>query len=75
MSKTRLQELQDSLPEGFGVDTYSPGDGVTRYRFFASEPFDYFGGRGIYTALGLKEANTFADGLEIGYWQAKSEGR
>ena len=70
---TRLEELRESLPAGFGVDDYSPGDGVTRYRFFDREPFDYFGGRGIYTALGLKEANTFAAGVCAGFYAAKGE--
>ena len=42
--------------------TYSPGDGVTRYRFF-EKPSDYFGPEnGTYTALGLKEATIYARG-------------
>lgn len=65
--KSRLQELRESLPAGFGVDSYGPGDGVTRYRFFASEPVEYFAGRGIYTALGIAEAEVFASGLGQGY--------
>ena len=71
--KSRLQELIDSLPEGFGVDTYSPGDGVTRYRFFDREPFGYFAGNGIYTALGIAEAEAFARGLSWGYHVGKGE--
>lgn len=46
---------------GLHVETWSPGDGVTRYRFF-SEPADYFGGSDnikLYTALGIKEASTW----------------
>ena len=51
------------------VRTYSPGDGVTRYRFFrySGDDFndatnDYFGPEnGIYTALGIKEALAFAN--------------
>jgi hypothetical protein len=51
---------------GVKVDSYSPGDGVTRYRFFTTEPAEYFGGRGIYTALGAKEAMTFIAGFAQG---------
>ena len=60
---TRLAALA-----GMYVRTYSPGDGVTRYRFFArasdgSEPNDYFGpANGLHTALGFKEAMTYAQG-------------
>ncbi len=65
--KTRLDKLRADLPPGYSVETYSPGDGVTRYRFFKNAPAkqDYFGpDNGIYTALGYKEAETFASGLE-----------
>lgn len=64
--KTRLQQLEDLLPSRFMVRTWSPGDGVTRYRFFENAPPNqsYFGPQnGIYTALGYKEAYTFAEGL------------
>jgi hypothetical protein len=47
---------------GLFIDSYSPGDGVTRYRFFL-QPTDYFAGDGIYTALGKKEAETFVNGF------------
>ena len=97
----RLEMLQDRLPDGWYIDTWSPGDGVTRYRFFhrdgdycvnketsasgkirncsltrlqapiptqqhqcCFEKSDYFGpSNGRYTALGYKEAATFAAGL------------
>jgi hypothetical protein len=63
---TRLAHLEDSCERaGLKVDTWSPGDGVTRYRFFLandSQGSDYFGGRGIFTALGLKEAFAFVNG-------------
>jgi hypothetical protein len=60
---------------GVEVDTYSPGDGVTRYRFFKIDPGadyanDYFAGYGLYTALGWKEAVTFATGWRAGMEQA-----
>lgn len=63
---TRLQELEEHCANvGLYVDTYSPGDGVTRYRFDPERP-DYFAMRGIYTALGLKEAWAFANGYAYG---------
>lgn len=58
--KTRLEEMQDYAKSlGITVATWSPGDGVTRYRFFekAGPGQTYFGpASGMYTALGLKEA-------------------
>jgi hypothetical protein len=74
---TRLEKLQKSLPPGFEVHTWSPGDGATRYRFFDNttgqhEHLGYFGpANGIFTALGLKEAKTFARGLSAGYWSVR----
>lgn len=47
------------------VATYSPGDGVTRYRFIKSrggKPVSYFSQDGVYTAPGIKEAETFVRG-------------
>lgn len=50
-----------------GLATYSPGDGLTRYRFFPSgSPSDYFGAAELYTALGVKEALTFVRGYIAG---------
>uniref|UniRef100_A0A6H1ZZ97 Uncharacterized protein n=1 Tax=viral metagenome TaxID=1070528 RepID=A0A6H1ZZ97_9ZZZZ len=62
--QTRLEQLQKACGEvGLWVDTYSPGDGITRYRFFKEAGNSYFGPKnGIYTALGFKEARTFARG-------------
>jgi hypothetical protein len=62
---TRREELRDLLPIGVYVDDYSPGDGVTRYRFF-TEDIDYFAGDGVFTALGWGEALVFAKGLQVG---------
>jgi hypothetical protein len=67
---TRLQKLElDAHRAGFIVRTYSPGDGVTRYRFFRIDDCpkgvgqNYFGpANGTFTALGLKEARTFIAG-------------
>lgn len=56
---------------GFHVATYSPGDGLTRYRFF-DEPSSYFGPASArYTALGIREAETFALGLAYGATTAR----
>lgn len=66
---TRTDRLQQMLPQGYSLHTYSPGDGTTRYRFFQNAPEDqsYFGpANGIYTALGYKEAEAFASGLSHG---------
>ena len=64
------KDLMEYLPNytQYYVRTYSPGDGMTRYRFFekqnGEETNSYFGpGNGIYTALGLKEALAYASGL------------
>lgn len=46
---------------GFDVHTYSPGDGVTRYRFGHGD--DYFSMQSSYTALGASEALAYANGL------------
>jgi len=58
--RTRLEELQDYAWEvGLSVKTWSPGDGVTRYRFFdkPGPGQTYFGpANGIHTALGLRDA-------------------
>jgi hypothetical protein len=62
-----MDELREELPPHVTVETYSPGDGVTRYRFFenASPKQTYFGPEnGMYTALGFKEAVSFARGLK-----------
>ena len=68
--KTRLENLQDILPPGMFVDDYSPGDGITRYRF-SKDNTGYFACRGVYTALGMKEAETFARGALEGYYLVK----
>ena len=61
MNRKDLQSKCNQLK--LHVATWSPGDGVTRYRFFKNPGNDYFGPEnGIYTALGLKEANVFLAG-------------
>ena len=60
----KFQELQDRIKEhGLYVSTWSPGDGVTRYRFFDKPGNGYFGpGDGLFTALGRREAMGFVAG-------------
>lgn len=62
--ETRLERLQRAcLKVGLYVDTYAPGDGVCRYRFFDKPGNGYFGpANGIFTALGYREACVFARG-------------
>ena len=70
---TRLEQLREEVAP-FWVDTWAPGDGITRYRFFAqkcSRDTDHVNGyfgpdNGIYTALGYGDACTFAAGLVHG---------
>lgn len=52
---------------GLHVSTWSPGDGITRYRFFTGEGNNYFGpGDGIHTALGRKDALLWLSGYRTG---------
>jgi hypothetical protein len=69
--KTRLEDLQDyAKTVRLTVATYSPGDGLTRYRFFdkPGPGQTYFGpASGIHTALGLKKAWDFVYSYSAGY--------
>lgn len=55
---------------GLLVTTWSPGDGVTRYRFFVAKPgeryADYHQGGALYTANGRGEAMSFIRSYGIG---------
>jgi hypothetical protein len=55
---TRKERLiDDAARVGLHVRTWSPGDGVTRYRFFANAHNSYFGPEhGIATVLGIAAA-------------------
>ena len=68
----KYNRFQDLLKRSkLFCDTYSPGDGITRYRFFSTSRDyfrDYFSADGLYTALGRKEAITFLDGVVTGRW-------
>lgn len=60
------RDIEDRARQlGIHVSTWSPGDGVTRYRFFRGTA-DYFGDYAIYTALGAKEARVFLAGFAAG---------
>lgn len=75
-----LRNLRSLLDKaGIRLDTYSPGDGVCRYRFFGpctceesrgacgANP-DYFGGcNKLHTSMGFKAAMEYANGAYDGY--------
>lgn len=50
------------------VATYSPGDGKTRYRFFANIA-NYSDSGSLYTALGIAEAEIWLEGFVSGKTQ------
>ena len=58
---------------GFYMTTYSPGDGVTRYRFDSKDE-DYFATNGDYTALGIAEARVYVAGRLDGCDAKRREG-
>jgi hypothetical protein len=65
MTKTQLRNL--AITVGLTLYTWSPGDGVTRYRFFTNHHVsDYFEGEARFTALGLREAEAFVRGFQVG---------
>lgn len=52
---------------GLDVATWNPGDGITRYRFQVKDttsllPPSYHKDDGIYTALGIKQAEVWLEG-------------
>jgi hypothetical protein len=61
---TRYEKLEsEAHKRGLHVARWSPGDGVTRYRFFTKAGNSYFGpDDGIFTALGIGEAMRYAKG-------------
>ena len=65
---SRFSDLTHDLEKHcLWVATWSPGDGMTRYRFFDKPGNSYFGpGSGIYTAAGIAEAETFVTGWVLG---------
>lgn len=67
---TRIERLKKACElAGFYVNTYSPGDGVTRYRFTSNSDDDYFGpGHSDFTALGWRVAVAYATGRGARVW-------
>ena len=76
---SRLDDLKHSASEvGLVVRSWSPGDGVTRYRFIRADApenqHDYFGASGsnkLYTALGISEADTWLTGFSQGWFAGR----
>ena len=66
MERITRKELEyQAASTGLFMAAYSPGDGVTRYRFFL-EPHDYFQSNGLLTARGTREAMAFVRGFREG---------
>lgn len=60
--KSRYDMLQEEARRhGLWLRKYSPGDGVTRYRFMRKN-VSYFADDGIFTALGIGQAETWLAG-------------
>ena len=70
MTTTTRTATLEALAERAGVDvrSYSPGDGVTRYRFFPRDSGNgYFGpANGLDTVLGLKAAVAWLEAFAAG---------
>ncbi len=67
---------------GVALRMYSPGDGVTRYRFFRIVPamkdthFDYFGPFGsLDTVLGAKAALDWLEAFHLGWLEGVRQHR
>jgi len=71
-TKRHVENLARTL--GLAFDTWSPGDGATRYRFgLPGEPDDYFAMHALFTCLGPKEAFAFLRGWAVCWTFAGSE--
>ncbi len=70
MSK-RIDILNNRLPVGYHIATWSPGDGVTRYRI-CPDGQDYFSTSGMPTALGFRAAETMVEAFAAG-WHASHD--
>lgn len=70
--QNRLETLNAQLRTyGLQCYSYSPGDGVTRYRFSRDLDSDYFACRAVVTVLGYGQADlvatTWAQAWEAGH--------
>lgn len=63
MNKEELERLC-SIAE-LTYDTYSPGDGRTRYKIM-NESLEYFASKGLITVLSIREACIFLEGYIAG---------
>lgn len=62
---SRIEEMARYV--GLIFRTWSPGDGVTRYRFFDGPADNYFAEEdGLWTARGAKEAEVWLRGFTAG---------
>jgi len=69
MNKTDWNFIKINLAKlGLFISTWSPGDGITRYRFHHGIDEDYFSCQSVYTALGRKEAACFG----LAYYYGKT---
>ncbi len=80
--KVSMHDLEvEARNVGLAIASYSPGDGVTRYRVFEVDPSeeipDYFGGRGsqtLITVLGRKALASYIDAFASGYRRGMRQG-
>ena len=78
MRRTEQDIVRRAARLGLGVDTYRPGDGITRYRFratpggYADSDMGGLGGEYGRTTLGVKDADTWLDGYSAAYFLAES---
>lgn len=69
--QTKLESFQEWINAyGLYVATWSPGDGVTRYKF-SNKPGTYYSVNELYTALGYREAATYARGFVDGIYYGR----
>jgi hypothetical protein len=69
MVSERSNMSEHAAMSGLTCETWAPGDGVKRYRFFRGAPAGqtYHGpDDGLYTALGRKDALTWLRGYDAG---------
>ena len=68
MSLATANLKENARLAGLKVGTYSPGDGITRYRFYTADTLnaDYFADSGLVTVLGRKNAQLFIFAFALG---------
>lgn len=70
-TRAELQERIERATNGqYHLCTYSPGDGVTRYKIVSGDN-DYFGGHAVQTVLGISAARDMVSAFLAG-WFARS---